>query len=210
MASHCPFSPPPPPSPYVPFPVPILDQQGELSLFWWRGGRGRVGGTISSDTFCLWPWSRCKTLLSSAWPWLLEKLFPASLVELVLGGELTAGSEWTRYILVIIVPAVLWKAGFSSKLLQEWKCFKWKGQQVNKAKLSELCKPLLGSAWKILFPINEERDKNSKTWGKFCLLASLFSVFCCWKKSQAEHMRQDPISCSRPDRLLGCSDNLLI
>lgn len=33
------------------------------------------------------------------------------------------------------------------------------------------------------------------------------------EKSQAEHMGQDPISCSRPDRLLGesgCSDNVPI
>lgn len=41
-------------------------------------------------------------LLSSAWPSLLEKLLPASLVKLLLGEELTAGSEWTRYILVMM------------------------------------------------------------------------------------------------------------
>lgn len=58
--------------------------------------------------------------------------------------------------------------------------------------------------------IDEEREKSSKTSEKICLLAAPCSVA---GKSQAEHMGQDPISCSRPDRLLGessCSDNVLI
>lgn len=132
MGSHCPFSPPPPLSPCVPFPVPILEQQGELSLFWWRGGQGRVGDI--TDTFCLWPWSRCKTLLSPALPSLLKKLFSASLAILASGGELTAGSEWTRYILVMHPGSfVVWKVGFSSKLLQSG--------NVSSARVSKWTKP---------------------------------------------------------------------
>lgn len=57
---------------------------------------------------------------------LLEKLFSASSVKLVLGGEIAAGSDWTRYILIMRYPT----AGYSLKSLfpfktpAERRCFK--------------------------------------------------------------------------------------
>lgn len=118
VASHCPFSPPSPLSPYVPFAVLILEQQRELSLFGWRGGQGRVGDIISSE-ISVSPWSRCKMLQPSAGPHLLlKKLFSACLVKLEFGEELRAGSEWARMHPGHDVSAVVWKVGFSSKLLQ--------------------------------------------------------------------------------------------
>lgn len=57
---------------------------------------------------------------------LLGKLFSASLVKLVLDGELAAGSELTRYILVMMYPTADYslKSLFPFKAPAEWRCFK--------------------------------------------------------------------------------------
>jgi len=81
---------------------------------------------VSSDLLSPWPWGTCKKLPSAAWSSLLEKLFSASLVKLVLGGDLAAGSEWTRFILVMIYPTAEYsvESVFPFKPPAEWRCFK--------------------------------------------------------------------------------------
>lgn len=57
---------------------------------------------------------------------LLEKPLSTPLVKLVLGGELAAGSEWTRYILVIMCSTASYRLRslLPFKTAAEWRCFK--------------------------------------------------------------------------------------
>lgn len=207
-ATHRPFSPLPPAAPQFSFPLPIVEQHhGKLSRSWRRGGQGRVGDMINSNLLSLWPWVTSKKLPSASGPpVLLEKLFSASLVKVVLY-ELATSWSWC-----VLLQVIVWKVCFPSKLLRSGDVSNEMARKRKKVKISELCKPRI-SMKDGFSPINEERDKNSKTWGKNLLAGSVALCVQLLGKSQAEHMGQDPISCSRPDRLLGessCSDNVLV
>lgn len=89
---------------------------------WWREGQGRIDDVISSALLSLWSWDTCKKLREPAFTRLvltycLKSLFSASLVKLILGGELAAGSECSRYIVVMMYPV----ADYSLKSLVPFK-----------------------------------------------------------------------------------------